>query len=311
MSRRRLPRIGPEWRVRLVLVTAGALLCGALAWQVVLGQLREGLEQTLLVGHRAIQTEIDRFRYLPRVTGEDSRIHAALADPSDPAAIDAANRYLERVVAQTGSDRLYLLTDKGLTIASSNWAEPDSYVGQDYSFRPYFTDAIASGSGAVYAIGVTTGEPGYFISARIDEPGLGTRGVLAVKIDLGPLEQSWIETGQRIAVTDRDDVVFLSSQPAWRYRPLTPLSPDARARLQASRLYTESGLEEAPPRLDHGLVVARVAAVLVLHRQQIEIALAGPIESVISRAGDAVVRRAELGVADRTGQHASRLTRVW
>ena len=252
MSRRRLPRIGPEWRVRLVLVTAGALLCGALAWQVVLGQLREGLEQTLLVGHRAIQTEIDRFRYLPRVTGEDSRIHAALADPSDPAAIDAANRYLERVVAQTGSDRLYLLTDKGLTIASSNWAEPDSYVGQDYSFRPYFTDAIASGSGAVYAIGVTTGEPGYFISARIDEPGLGTRGVLAVKIDLGPLEQSWIETGQRIAVTDRDDVVFLSSQPAWRYRPLTPLSPDARARLQASRLYTESGLEEAPPLLPAG-----------------------------------------------------------
>ena len=253
VSRRvHLPRIGPQWRLRLVLVTIGALLCGALAWQMMLGQLRQGLEQTLLVSHRAIQTEIDRFRYLPRVAGEDARIHQALARPQDRATIDAANRYLERVATQTGAERLYLLDDTGVTLASSNWAEPDSYVGHDYSFRPYFTDAYATGSGAVYAIGVTTGEPGYFISARVDEPGLSVRGVMVVKIDLRPLEQAWAETGQHIAVTDRDDVVFLSSQPGWRYRPLTPLPADARARLSASRLYTRSELEQAAPLLPNG-----------------------------------------------------------
>ena len=76
-----LRRIGPTWRLRLVLVTIGALLCGALAWQVMLGQLRQDLEQSLLVSHRAIQTEIDRFRYLPQVAGEDARIRAALSRP--------------------------------------------------------------------------------------------------------------------------------------------------------------------------------------------------------------------------------------
>ncbi|WP_353476658.1 ATP-binding protein (plasmid) [Salipiger sp. H15] len=254
MTRRRalLRRLRPAWRLRLMLVTLGALLCAALAWQVVMGQIREGLEQSLLVSHRALQTEIDRFRYLPRVAGEDARVHAALKAPADARAIDAANRYLERIATQTGSGRLYLLDAEGVTLASSNWNEPDSYVGHDYSFRPYFTDARATGNGAVYAIGVTTGEPGYFISARVDDPGLGVHGVMVVKIDLRPLEQAWAETGQRIAVTDRDDIVFLSSLPAWRYRPLTPLPEAARDRLDRSRLYDRSELDRAVPLLPAG-----------------------------------------------------------
>ncbi|MBR9839894.1 MAG: sensor histidine kinase [Rhodobacteraceae bacterium] len=257
MSRRRplLRRMRPDRRWRLLLVLLGALLCGALAWQVTLLQQRRGLEQTLLVSHRAIQTEIDRFRYLPRVAGEDARIHDALSDPGAPAAIDAANRYLEKIVTQTGAERLYLLDAEGLTLASSNWAEPESYVGHDYSFRPYFTEARATGSGAVYAIGVTTGEPGYFISARVDDPALGVNGVMVVKIDLGPLEQAWAETGQRIAVTDRDDVIFLSSQPGWRYRPLTPLTPETRSRLGASRVYDSAALDQAQPLLTRGSVL--------------------------------------------------------
>ncbi len=247
-----LPRLRSAWRLRFVLVTLGALLCGVLAWQLVMAELRQGLEQALLVSHRALQTEIDRFRYLPRVAGEDARIRAALDAPGNAAAIDAANRYLQKIATQTGSGRLYLLNDAGVTIASSNWNEPDSYVGHDYSFRPYFTDARATGNGAVYAIGVTTGEPGYFISARVDDPGLGVHGVMVVKIDLRPLEQAWAETGQRIAVTDRDDVVFLSSVPEWRYRPLMPLPEDALARLEASRLYARAALEAADPLLPKG-----------------------------------------------------------
>lgn len=247
-----LRRIGPTWRLRLVLVTIGALLCGALAWQVMLGQLRQDLEQSLLVSHRAIQTEIDRFRYLPQVAGEDARIRAALSRPEAPQAIEAANRYLERITAQTGAEQLYLMDDSGLTLAASNWSEPDSYVGHNYGFRPYFTEARDTGSGAVYAIGVTTGEPGYFISTRVDDPATGLSGVMVVKIDLRPIEKAWAETGQYIAVTDRDDVVFLSSQPDWRYRPLTPLPEDARARLASSRLYSRAQLDQAAPLLPAG-----------------------------------------------------------
>ncbi|MBE3639976.1 cache domain-containing protein, partial [Mangrovicoccus algicola] len=244
---RLLRQLSAVWRLRLVLVLGCTLFSAALAWQVALLQIREGLEQTLLTSHRALQTEIGRFRYLPRVAGEDMRIHAALDRPGDPAAIAAANRYLEKIATQTGSGRLYLLDARGVTLASSNWAEPDSYVGHDYSFRPYFTEARATGSGAVYAIGVTTGEPGYFISARVEDLAHGTSGVIVVKIDLHPLELAWAETGQHIAVTDAYGVVFLSSRPDWRYRPLAPLSAEDRARIAASRLYAGAGLDAAAP----------------------------------------------------------------
>ncbi len=247
-----LPRLRSVWRLRLVLVTLGALLCGALAWQLVLAELRQGLEQGLLVSHRALQTEIDRFRALPRVAGEDARIRAALATPDDAAAIDAANRYLQKIASQTGSGQLYLLSEAGLTLASSNWAAPGSFVGHDYSFRPYFTEARDTGTGAVYAVGVTTGEPGYFIATRIDDPDRDVQGVVVVKIDLRPLERAWAETGQYIAVTDRDEVVFLSSVDGWRYRPLTALPAPTLARLADSRLYARTDLPGATPLLPKG-----------------------------------------------------------
>jgi len=72
-----------------------------------------------------------------------------------------------------------------------------------------------------------------------------------------------------------------------------------------------AAIEKAPAGLDHGLVVAGGAAVLVLHRQQVQIALARTIETVVGRAGDTVFDRAQRRLADRADQHASRFTRVW
>lgn len=260
-------RLRSVWWARLAVVAMAALLCGGLAWQWVLLQTRQGLEQTLQVGSHALQTEIDRFRYLPRVAGESDRIRDALIAPDDPRAIDAANRYLERVTRYSSSGQLYLLNADGVTIAASNWQTETSYVGSDYSFRPYYTDALATGSGAVYGIGVTTGEPGYFIASRIGgETGMPV-GVMVVKIDLRPLEAAWIETGQHVAVTDRDGVIFLSSLPAWRYRPLYPLGEAALARLQESRLYFSTPLDEADPLMQNGqsaLMVAGLGRTTVL-----------------------------------------------
>ena len=42
-----LPRLRAAWRLRLVLVTLGALLCGALAWQLVLATSGALLGQAL------------------------------------------------------------------------------------------------------------------------------------------------------------------------------------------------------------------------------------------------------------------------
>ncbi|PCD76194.1 ATP-binding protein [Pseudothioclava arenosa] len=230
-------------------VVCVALAAGALAWRAALADIDERLYQSLILTLRSLETEIDRFRYLPKVTGEDARIRAAIQLPFDPAAIAAANRYLERVTELAGASHLYLMDAEGLTLAASNWQLDESFVGQNYSFRPYFKQALETGAGGFYAIGVTTKTPGYFLSARIEAPG-GVVGVVVVKVDLVPLQRAWEAAGQATAVADADGVVFLSGVTEWLYRPLKPLADEALSRLAAQRTYLEADLAGATPLLE-------------------------------------------------------------
>lgn len=207
-------------------------------------RLHDGLDRSLLLTARSVEAEIDRFRALPDVAGEDARIRAALQDPR---ALEDANRYLETVAAHAGAAELFLIDARGRTIAASNWNRPGSFVGQDYSFRPYFRQAMETGRGQFYAIGVTTGVPGHFLSSRVT---VGTiTGVLVVKLDLRPLQDTWRTAGAQMALADADGVVFLSGREDWLYRPLAPLADDVLARLNETRAYDGIALSQVAPLL--------------------------------------------------------------
>lgn len=225
-----------------------ACLSAALVWSVALflaiGTAREELDQTLLLTTRAVEAEIDRLRALPAVAAEDARVREAL---SGTGSLEDANAYLELVAGRTGADELFLIDPSGETIAASNWNEPGSFVGQNYAFRPYFQDALATGRGQFYAIGVTTGVPGYFLSARVD---IGDSvGVMVVKLDLRPLQETWRAAEADVAMADEHGVVFLSARPEWQYRPLLGLSPETLDHLVATRAYEGVGLGETAPLL--------------------------------------------------------------
>ena len=225
-----------------------ALIAAALAWLVAerwaTTTVRENLDRSLLLTGRAVEAEIDRFRALPDVAGEDARIRAALIDLR---ALDAANRYLESVSAHAGAADLFLINADGQAIAASNWNRPGNFVGEDYSFRPYFTLAMETGHGQFYAIGVTTGVPGYFLSTRVTSG--GQTGVLVVKLDLRPLQATWRSAGAQVALADADGVIFLSGREDWLYRPLAHLDADTLQDLAATRTYDGVDLAQAPPLL--------------------------------------------------------------
>ena len=231
-----------------VLAGLAAVLAYGVARQAALRDLDRRLEQSLILTARAVETEIARFRPLPAVAAEDARILAAIRTASDAGAIATANRYLANIARHSGADQLFLLDATGRTIAASNHAEPSSFVGQDYSFRPYFRTALADGRGRFYAIGVTTGKPGYFLSTRVDA-GDGV-GVLVVKVDLAPLQATWASAGQAMALADADGVVFLASAADWLYRPLSALTPGALDRLRLTRTYDGIALDRAAPLLN-------------------------------------------------------------
>lgn len=238
----------------------GVAALSAIAWQATVeaGRTRLGreLSDKLTVTGRAVLSEVERFRYLPGVLAQDPRITALIAGAPASGApppgsdadrrADIANRYLARVRDHAGADEIYVLDAGGTTLAASNWNEGTSFVGQNYRFRSYFKDAMSHGEGRFYAVGVTTGKPGYFLSSVV-QTAAGARGVAVVKVDMAPLELAWARAGEHTGVADGNGVVFLTGHLPWKYRPLDPLDDQALAAITDARQYEGVRLAAAPP----------------------------------------------------------------
>ncbi len=77
---------------------------------------------------------------------------AALTKPNDNS-IAKANAMLDHFNASLKTDVCYLMDTNGKTIASSNRRDPDSFVGDNFSFRPYFQKAIQGTPATYLALG--------------------------------------------------------------------------------------------------------------------------------------------------------------
>ncbi|MCM8739075.1 ATP-binding protein [Azospirillum sp. A1-3] len=235
------------------LAAVTALACwGAYRWAE--AEARAALtlngDQRLGLYASSIRNAVGRYDYLPFLVARDHEVLDLLDAPSETRR-DAVNRRLETANEAAGSAALYVVDRSGLALAASNWADPaQSFVGQTYDFRPYFRQAVESGSGRYFGIGVTTGLPGYFLSHAVHR-GEALIGVAVVKIDLEPLQRDWAAGGERVLVTDENGIVFLSSHADWKYRALRPLPDVVKARLAQTRQYDRSdpaplGLRDGP-----------------------------------------------------------------
>jgi two-component system, NtrC family, C4-dicarboxylate transport sensor histidine kinase DctB len=192
--------------------------------------------QRLQLYAEGLKTAIERSADLPAVAAFDPSLTAALTAPGDQETIDRANRHLAEVQAAGHATVFYLLDREGKTLAASNFDQPDSYVGQNFGFRPYFIDALAGRAGRYYAVGALTGIPGYFLSAPIRLDGQ-VLGVLAAKVTLDDIERSWQLVSDEAMVIDGNGVVILSSEPELRFRTALPLAAEEREALVRSRQY--------------------------------------------------------------------------
>lgn len=259
-----------------ILVLTAAWLAYGVAHQRALDEMQtEGTAQ-IEYHTRELLTAVERFKNLPALLGADASLLTLLQAPDHATNINAANHYLSFAQSRTGVSHAYLIDAQGRTRAASNWQQPDSFVGFNYGFRPYFQDAMAGKTGIFYAIGVTTGKPGAFIAAPI-RAGNRVLGVVTVKIDLTEIEDSWVRSSTHLALSDRYGVLFLSAQPAWRYRSLDALSADALTDLQRTRQYGD--IAQNPLRAQPGPMPAHLGETL-LADQQVFLVQGRPIDSL-------------------------------
>ncbi len=185
-----------------------------------------------------VNAEFERFSHLTHVLSRDTFVIAT----AQGEATQELNLRLEGFANQAGLDAIYLMDATGLTIAASNHADPGSFIGQNYAFRPYLQQALSGQQGRFYAIGTTTGLPGYFIADAVRDAQGEVLGVIAIKIGFAPLEQSWRGSGEQVLLANQDGVVLLSSNPQWRYQTLGALDQAQRQRIDASRQFPGQGL---------------------------------------------------------------------
>ena len=190
----------------------------------------------------ALHPVIDRYRALPAVLALDPELIAALRGPVNEQVQDALNRKLERINGAANSSTLELLDRTGLAIAASNWRLPSSYVGSNYGFRPYFKQTRSQGSGRFYAVGVTSGVPGYFLASAVNDEHGRFLGAMVVKLEFPELEREWRQGSDILLVSDARGITFIANQDGWRYRELQPLSGADRAELAETRQYDKQPL---------------------------------------------------------------------
>ncbi|WP_028967697.1 sensor histidine kinase [Sphingomonas phyllosphaerae] len=182
---------------------------------------------------RLLDSELNKYRLLPIVLSEYSDLRDALSGGTSADAARRLDRKLAPLAERTGAAVIYAIDARGMTVAASNAARADSFVGHDYRFRPYYRLAMRDGSAEYFALGNVSGRPGLFLSRRIDGP-RGPTGVVVVKVEFDAVTRAWSNDPGTTLLVDGRGIVLATTDPREALRTLRPLSPAVRAAVRAS-----------------------------------------------------------------------------
>jgi two-component system C4-dicarboxylate transport sensor histidine kinase DctB len=229
------------------LAAASALLMPVvfqMATSNVLAEGQERAESNLRQTVNALESYLRRYEALPALLAQNEEVALVLADPGEARRVAAMNLWLARTNALIEASDLYVIDLDGDTIAASNHDRADSFIGQNFSYRPYFTEARDGGLGRYFALGTTSGVRGYYFASPVRDETGRVLGVVALKVGVDAIEAGWRARDYRILVTDPEGVVFMSTEADWLYRGILPLTDERRARLAETRRYSDADLTE-------------------------------------------------------------------
>jgi len=243
-----------------ILLTAAVGFAGALAERRATADLARQAQASATLHAAVLRSELAKHRSLPFVLAQDPDVAEVLRS-ADPRGVAALNHKLETLSGGTRASAVYVLNAEGMTIAASNWRLPTSFVGSDYSFRPYFKDARTNGAAELFALGTVSRRPGFFMSRRVDGPE-GVLGVVVVKVEFEALEAEW-SAAEPAFVADPKGVILVTSIPTWRFLTLRPLPRAEQDQLHAEQRFGAAPFNVLPaspaPRTDHAPALTTVS----------------------------------------------------
>ncbi len=150
---------------------------------------------------------------------------------------NAGNTTLDHFTKSLGVDVCYIMDQHGEVIASSNRMDSKSFVGENFSFRPYFKNAIQGKAGFYMALGATSGTRGVYYSYPVTE-NEQTLGVAVIKTSIQSLENQFApDTEETALLVDPHGLIFISSDHNLLFTTLEPLSPATEQIMIKSRQF--------------------------------------------------------------------------
>ncbi|WP_154171614.1 sensor histidine kinase [Vibrio metoecus] len=222
-----------------VIFIALASLSTHLYWRVQYHSLLSEHQSQLDRFSNHIVATLDKYAHIPHLISKDKELVDALLSPQNSAQIDITNRYLEQVNEVIQAADTYLIDRFGNTIASSNWNLDRSFIGRNFAWRPYFYLSISGEKSQYFALGSTSGQRGYYYAYPVIYAA-ETLGVIVVKMDLSAIEEGWQSKNSYFVATDENQVVFMSSQPAWLFHSVSDLPTSQLKAIRASQQYLDS-----------------------------------------------------------------------
>ncbi len=185
---------------------------------------------------------LEKYESLPELLARDKQLVNFLLNPGGRERIEALNRYLETINGISNAGDTYLMDKEGLTIAASNWQEEHPFVGRNFSYRPYFKQAMKGHLGRYFALGTTSIKRGYYFAYPVRRNN-EILGAVVIKIDIDTVEKKWGYHDEIFLVTDPDNVIFITTNPDWRYKTLGRVTPLTEDFIRKSKRYPNSDIE--------------------------------------------------------------------
>ncbi|MCP4988126.1 MAG: sensor histidine kinase [Colwellia sp.] len=193
-----------------------------------------------LIGY--IENTLGRFEKIPEVLSKHPLLTQALLSPDDDNKLIRLNYLLGEIRAMTHASDIYLIDKLGITIGASNWQLPTSFIGMDFTFRPYFKQAMEGELARYYAVGFSSGKRGFYYAypVMVDNKVIG---VIALKLSITDIEEQYKNTVStdsfNFLIVAPDDVVFISDRQEWRLKTIGKISKDKHKEIIAAKRYTD------------------------------------------------------------------------
>lgn len=194
----------------------------------------------------------DAITYLA-ASGQISAVLKGLQPP------DNINLVEELVIARgvLAASLVYVLDRTGTVVGCSPYGDGRTLTGNNYRFRPYFTQAIRGLPCEYAALGVTTGERGIYFSVPVSpEPGKEPLGVVVIKVPVTFIDSyfSRKDNGNEIMLLSPDGIVFSATRKEWLFHSALPLLPGKKRELLATRQFSDQPLDPLPFTVDREIV---------------------------------------------------------